>query len=934
MVKSYLIAILIVFIFHQGVQAQQTGTLNLRLVDDKTDQPIELATISVIRLSDLTPIKHTVANRDGIVHLNGLPFNNYKIVISQINYEKISRTFSISVAHKYIDLGIVKMKRTTRLLQDVIISKEKVPIVINGDTTEHNARSYKTQINDNVEDLLKKIPGVNIDRQGNITTQGKQVNKITVDGNDFFGNDPKAATKNLSADAIDKIQIIDSKTESAKNTGIDDGQREKVINLTLKKDYKKAWFGNIQAESGTTDRYLGQLNLNRFEDKRQISILLLSNNVNESGFSLEDLNNFTGNNIFGAFSSTDGGSSLSIDRNGRANVNNAFSGVQDGLIKYNSAGLNFSQLFGKKNKIKLSFNVVSIISSNYLSQVTDIEDAINDLYTHQNAISRNSYDSYRLNLNLTYKRDSLNTFILKPLISLGYKSTNSSTSSTTTNLNVDSINKISQIFDQSSHNPLYGAQLTLNHLFPRSKGSLNFNAIGNYTTGNQSYINDYVAKYYVNGVQSSITNETSAQENNSTFFSGTVSLIRQINKKQKLNFTLSQKYDYRKDNGNQYSLDYNGVTGRYDIYDPSLSGNVVDENVRYTSTAGLNRIGQLYTWNINLAIADLGLTGTYLESNQHGAISNNALVFLPNASVSYHKKNAPGYSLSFNSVAQLPQAIDLQPVVNNTNPLYIRQGNPNLIMSRSYNFSYNYSSFNATTNTSFSLFANYSIIVNGFSSQSVVNNDGITTITPINTNGNLNASFGGNWNRPSAIKGLKYKLGSYIAYNRFVNYVNNSQNAVLRFMPQINGGIDYDSEKIQASVNGFFNFNSASNSFQYEANQQYFNYDNLASISLKPTKKWRLFTTVNQRLFIGQPSSSNTAFYIWNAGIEHYLLPKQNFTISLNAFDILNENAGLRRMITSTGQIQNIQSNTIGRFLNIKIIYKILKFTPTTTVNK
>ncbi|GAB2703407.1 TonB-dependent receptor [Mucilaginibacter koreensis] len=903
----------------------QTGTLNVKLVEAQTNQPVEFATAAIVRLPDSVVVRRIASDHNGLIIVGGLAPHSYRLVVNLVGLKTESKNFGITTQRLNVDLGILKMEPDVRTLKSINVEGAKDPVKIKGDTTEFNAGSYKTQVNDNVENLLKKIPGVDVDRDGKITAQGKQVTKVLVDGKEFFGNDPKAATKNLPADAIDKVQVINDKTESTKNTGIDDGQRDKVINLKLKADHKKGWFGNVQAEGGTDNRYLAQLNLNHFNDKQQFSVLGLSNNVNESGFSFEDLNAFTGNNVFGSFASNDGSSYISIDRSGRANVNGAFSGVQDGLIKYNSGGLNFSDVFGKKEQLKFNASAITLVTSNYLTQLTDIQDDPNNLYTHQNSISRNTNNSYRFNLNFDYKPDTLNNIKFKPVFSFGVKSTNSLLQSYSTNIKQDSVNRIGQLLDQSGHNPSYGGQFTFNHKFKGGKGSVNAFATGNYTTNNQSYINQYTARYYAPIRKDSTTNQQTDQDNSGTYLTGTASLVRQLNAKRKLSFTLSEGYSYRKDNANQYTVDYNAITGQYDIFNAAYSGITNNQNWRYTTTAGLNKTGDV-TWNLNLAVANLGLDGNYRVNNQGGPISRNNWAFLPNASASFKQKNGANLYLSLYSSAQLPQASDLQPVLNNTNPLYIRLGNPELTLSRTYSINANYNLFDQKTSSYFGFYGYFAQTWAGFSTQSIVSTSGVITTRPINTDGNFTSNLGFNWSKPTKVKGLKYNLGSYFQTSRAVNYINDNQNAVLRFTPQLYGGINYDKDVVQLSLNGSGNYNTASNSYQKAANQHYYTFDNFASASVKPTKNWRIFTDVNQRLFRGQPSSSNTSFYIWNAGIERYLLPKQNLTLSINAFDLLDKNAGLRRTITNTGQIQNIQTNTISQFFYFKIIYKLLKF--------
>jgi hypothetical protein len=246
-------------------------------------------------------------------------------------------------------------------------------------------------------------------------------------------------------------------------------------------------------------------------------------------------------------------------------------------------------------------------------------------------------------------------------------------------------------------------------------------------------------------------------------------------------------------------------------------------------------------------------------------------------------------------------------------------------MSRSLNTNVNYNYFDLKNNYYFNFYGNFTPTWNGFSTASTIDANGITTSKPINTDGNYSSNFGFNFGKPTKIKGLKFNVGLNGSVNRFVNFINDNENAVRRFSPGLSLGSNYDNDVWQLALRTYSTYSSAKNSFQSLANQHYFTYNNSFTASVKPVKDWRIFSDVTQRLFRGTPASANTSFYIWNAGLERTFLTKQNLTFSLNAFDILNQNSGIQRNITTTGIVQNDQTNTIGRYFYVKLIYKITK---------
>ncbi|MGZ3871711.1 MAG: outer membrane beta-barrel protein, partial [Mucilaginibacter sp.] len=473
--------------------------------------------------------------------------------------------------------------------------------------------------------------------------------------------------------------------------------------------------------------------------------------------------------------------------------------------------------------------------------------------------------------------------------------------------------------------PAYGGLFSVNHKLPNGKGSFNFFTNGNYSKSDYDYTNISTSRYYVSSQNGSSVNQQASQDNNATFSSSTVSYIRRLSARHKINLTLSQSFDYRRQLADQYTLDYNGVTGKYEILDPLFSGNFNNRNWRYTTTAGLNKSTDKITVNMNLAVADLGLRGDFTSNNQFSTVKRDAFALVPNVTFSYRKPNGPNLFINVGTDVTLPSATDLQPVFNNTDPLYIKQGNPNLVMSRSLNTNLNYNYFDLKNNYYISLYAGFTPTWNGFSTESTVDANGITTSRPINTDGNYSSNFGFNFGKPTKIKGLKFNIGLNGNISRFVNIINGNDNAVQRFSPGLSLGSNYDTDVLQLGIRGYGTYNNAKNSYQSLADQHYYTFYNTLTASVTPVKNWRVFSDVTQRLFRGTPASANTSFYIWNAGIERTLLKKQNLTFSLNAFDLLDQNSGIQRNITTTGLVQNDQTNTIGRYFYVKLIYKITK---------
>ncbi|RYY34850.1 MAG: hypothetical protein EOP46_12005, partial [Sphingobacteriaceae bacterium] len=583
-----------------------------------------------------------------------------------------------------------------------------------------------------------------------------------------------------------------------------------------------------------------------------------------------------------------------------------------------------SDILGKKEQFKFNISALGLVSSNKLVQTTNIEDSPNNLYTSQFSRGANSNDTYRFNFNFEYKPDTLTQIRFKPNFSFNYRNNESLSKSGTSRLSADTgVNTIDQLLTGKTFAPNYGGSLGINRRIVKG-GSINWFTNANYSSTDYDYTNTYKAVYF-SGLGNTSENQQASQGANSTFINSTLSHVRSLNKAKKLDLTLSQGMDYRKQRSDQLTYDYNAVTGEYELINSMLSGNIDNRNWRYTTTAGLAKSGEKININFNMAVAALGLSGNFISNNQSNSVKRDAFALVPNASFSYRQKNGRNFYFNIGTDVNLPSATDLQPVFNNTNPLYIRQGNPNLVMSRSLNTSLSYNFFDMKTNTYISLYGNFSPVWNGFSTESKVDTNGITTSRPINTDGNFNAYIGANYGKPTKIKGLRVNFGLNGGINRNVNIINGNENAVLRFSPSINAGGSFDKDNFNLDLRTYTSYNKATNSFQRTANQQYFSFSNTLKTGVKPTKNWRIYTDVTQRLYRSQQTSANTSFYIWNAGVERYLLEKQNLTLSLNVFDLLNQNAGVQWQQTPTGQLISTQSNIVGRYFYVRLIYKLTK---------
>lgn len=403
--KKFFLLILTAVVFSPFSYAQKTsGTVKGILQDSLS--PLADATVSVVRLKDSSLISFTLTGKNGSFEIKNIEDGAYNLVASFTGMQTVTQKFSISAAKPLVDFGTLQLDRLYKSLQEVVITE--APIKINGDTIAFKADAFKTKPNATVEDLLKKLPGVQVDRDGVVKAQGEDVKKVYVDGKEFFSNDPKLATKNLTADMVDQVEVYDDMSEQAKFNGIDDGSRSKAINLKLKKDKKKGVFGKANAGYGTHERWDAGLNANFFKGATQTSVIAKTNNTNNIGFSFSDMIGSFGGGGFGGGRMGMGGGSF-----GGLNLGT----TGNGITKSSQFGINYRDTWSKSFDVNGSyfFNHVNTDNNRNSYRTTFTPDST--LFTDDHALSKAENDNHRFNWNMIFTIDSFNSVIYNPNLS-------------------------------------------------------------------------------------------------------------------------------------------------------------------------------------------------------------------------------------------------------------------------------------------------------------------------------------------------------------------------------------------------------------------------------------------------------------------------------------------------------------------------------------
>jgi hypothetical protein len=911
-----LILCLCCFSFKITAQVINAGTISGKVIDKNTGIGLELAVVNLFKDKDSVVLGTVITNKIGDFKINIKNTGKYELKISFIGYESLIRYVNLSARQASVDLGTIELMGGINL-NTVVVNGGIVPLRIKKDTLEYDARAFKTAPNANLENLMRKLGGIEVDPYGNIKIHGLELSKVTVEGKKFFGDNYKIATQNLPADAISKIQVIESKTEEAIKSGIDDGKREKVINLVLKDEKKGGYFGSGNLAGGTNNRYLVSGNINHFNEKLQLNLLLMSNNNNQT-YSVGEVGGFSGNNF--------GKGAVSGEANGVA-----FGRISQGLTATNSSALNFSKDWGKRIKNNLrSFYIGSLIDTksdvqSYIQNIQTERTFLNDTHT----LRENDNQSHSISFDFSSTIDSLNSYYISPTFGIEKSSSISNLFTGTANANGSLINKVNQNLYNNAFRPSISGFLSFRHKLRKNKGSYNFSLSQSYSKNQIDYFNINRTDFYNLDVLNSTVLINQLQNSNTLNsmlnFRGQLSYI--ISKDKKTSLLANGGVINSIRNADQLTFGYNPLNDRYEIVVPDLTNIYKNILTQKDVSLGINRSNSKTTFIATANLQAITLNGEINGNGQNFELKRNYLAILPRITFSYRTESRKSISFNINSNLSTPSLSDLQPVQNNLNQLYIREGNPLLKPAKNYSAQLSYNTFNVKNNSYANYGIYYSINADQFSTNNIFDeSNAITYVKPINVNGGYsitaNASYGGPIKK---IKGLNINYGFSTSSQISINYINNLKNNTESNSLGANVGLNYSYKEILVlSFSNYSNYIDTRNSIRDNINNSYFKITNSGNFSYEFAKKWRVASDLNYQANLGRKDYFNQSMFLANAGIQRFLMPKDQLILEFKGYDLFNQNSNILRSFTAN-RVEDTQSINLRRYFLVKLTYKVNK---------
>ena len=904
-------------------RAQKNGSLRGLLYDSVAKQPVASATITILKKKDSALVTFTMSDSKGRFEITGLADGDYRMLITHINYHGSSKSITLNEAGRNKDLGNVIMHDAAQVLNEVVVTAEAPPVTLIGDTVQYNAGSFKTPPNANVEQLLKKMPGIQVEKDGTIKAQGQEVKRVMVDGKEFFGTDPKIATRNLPSDAIDKVQVYDKSSDAAQLTGFDDGNSEKTINLKLKKDKKKGLFGKATVGGGNEGRYEGRFNVNSFKGARQLSVIGMGNNTNAEGFSFMDMLSFSGglNNV------SRGGGGITISSNDPSIGGFAGGNNNNSMRTIWGGGINYNNIIGNNTDFTSSYFYNRY--SPRIDKETRQQNFLSDgsvLNRLTNSLTNNINNSHKLNLSADIKLDSFHSIKISP--SLGYQSTDNSNYSEyeTRRQNNSLTNQGFNNSKSASDGYNFRNDILFRKRF-RTRGrtfSLSLQTNLNASDGDGTQLS--VNKFF-NPDGSLLRTDSIDQRNNNSSdlrsYNARAVYTEPIVKNSLLEFSMSNSFS--KSTSEKTTWDYNRLNGKYDAVNNDLSNHY--ENTYGYTNAGIRWRSQFKKWNFaagaNWQKAEL--EGNIIAGTKDSVISQTFYNILPSARFQYNFTRYKNLQINYTASTNQPSMSQLSPVPDISNPLNIKDGNPDLKQEYTHMATINFMSVNPFRNKNLFAFFTVRQTNNKIVNYDTINALGIKRTRPVNVDGVYNVNGTVSVGLPvNFLKGT-VNISSGIGYDKgkqFVNGVGNTINT-LTFGPSVRLDMS-PTNKFDLSFNAGINYNKSKYSLQSSLNTEYFSQNYGADVNWQLPKSFYFSTdftyTVNNRLADG----FNLRVPLWNASISKQFLRYNRGELKLTAFDLLNENVNISRS-SNQNYIEDSRIKTLQQYFLLSFTYSLSK---------
>jgi uncharacterized membrane protein YgcG len=910
----------------QAQNAQITGTV----LDSVNRSPVVGAYVAVSRNVPAATPEYVTTDVNGKFSFTGLTKQvAYLVKVSYLSYKDVSKV--VNVNDDVQDMGSITLTEAVANLKEVKVVGQVTAMEQKGDTTQFNAAAFKTNPDATTEDLIQKMPGITV-TNGTVTAHGETVNRVLVDGKPFFGDDAALTLKSLPAEIVDKIEVFDKLSDQAQFTGFDDGNGQKTINIVTKADRKMGQFGKVFAGYGLDNRYQAGGNISFFKGNQRISVIGLSNNINMQNFSSQDLLGVTGSSGGGGRGGGGGGGSS----------NNFLVGNQSGITGTNSFGLNYANKFGKKVDVSGSyfFNRTGNTNTQSTEKEYFLSGGTGNQFYNENSRTSSTNSNHRLNFRVEYNINANNSLIITPRLSFQDNHSTSLKAGLTTLANGSNVNSTDNSQRSQNNGYNFSNDLLFRHSFAKKGRTLSLNV--NTQVNDRDGIRDLYSKNMYYGLAMPDTamrgdtiDQRSFTKSDGITLGGNLIYTEPISTTGQLQFNYGLTVSNSNSSRETYNMSFDSNT--YSDLDTLLSNNF--DNRYITNRAGIGYRYRKNSWSANLGL-DFQNTGLYSQqlAPYNSKVDQSFTNVLPNFMLSYRSKSGTQFRTFFRSSTNQPSISQLQNVIDNSDPLSLTAGNPDLKQEyrNSFNVRYALAGANRPYNFNAMVFVtqtNNAIVNSTFIAQQpttlpngIVMERGSKLTTPINVDGSWNARTFLAYGKPVAPLKLNINLTTGFNYVRSPGMINDIANYSNTYA--VSQGLVISSnisEKLDFTVSYSGNYNVVRNTIQPNLNNNYYTQGITGRVNWIFGKGFVVQSDINNQSYRGLGQGYNQNFTLWNASIGKKFLKNNAGELKLTVFDILKQNNSISRNVTET-YVQDVTSRVLTQYAMLTFTYTLKNF--------
>ncbi|HZV68966.1 MAG TPA: outer membrane beta-barrel protein [Saprospiraceae bacterium] len=880
------------------------------ILADESNLPIPGATLMVLNAADSILTEFGSSETDGSFIIRNIPKGEYILNITFLGLASVYKPFTSGTTED-IDLGKITMKASNTILNEIEVTADEIPMEIKKDTIVYNADAFKTQQNADVEELLKKLPGIEVGADGSIKAQGEDVQKVLVDGKEFFGTDPKMATKNLPARAIKKVKVYDKQSDMSEFTGVDDGEREKTIDLELREEFKQGLFGKAEAGIGSDERYNAKASINRFTKTSQLSVLGQFNNINDQGFSFTDVMNFSGG--MRGMGGRGGGGGRSVEISASSDI--PFSdGLSSGLVKTGAGGINFNWHKTKNFNFRSSY-FFNGVNKAQLQDVFRQNLSAMPFNTDEHADKSTINHAHSFSFDSDIKPDSTQQFTIRAKV--GFGDGNSFSQETLENREPAGLLIIQSntITDANADNLTLSSSATYMKRLGNKGRNFSLNgSLSKNDNNNDSKLNA-LTEYFITGDEE-LLDQLQFTDSKNTRAEGQASFTQPLKKRKFLEFNYT--YSHQEDN---YDHQVSDIIESLPVLNPAFSSDYTSLLQYHKPGITFRYSGDVHNVNVGLQYQASELTG-HINQNEN-EIRKTYNYFLPRIIWRDDIGNGKNLRISYTTRINQPSITQLSPVVDNSEPLKLYVGNPELVPEYAHNVNAMFHLFSQFSSTSFFVSAGTGYTKNKIITSRTIDLQSVETSKPVNIDHesrmNLNASFG----RPVKLIHSRFTLNANATLSSTQNLIDAELNDLNKWTRT--GGLtisNLNSEVLEYNFGGSWTFTDSYYKTNDALNQNTLLHNYFINVTLTVWKKWKLEGSYDYNLYTSSSFAENQSLPLMKASISRFILPKDRGQIKLSIFDVLDENRGLSRN-SDINYIEEIRTNSIGRYVMLSFVYSI-----------